>query len=182
MNSRQTSKLLYLMISVLLIQASDLLAQEGSPPELGILDPGTAEEGGEAPDFRLRDLDMNLVQLSELRGTPVVLNFFASWCGPCIIEMPYIQAAHDQAADNGYVVLGVAVQDSRLAIEDMMAGGNFTYPAVIDGDSSVKHAYQVLGPPYTFFIDRDGIIQTVVPGALEQETLDLEIAQLLETE
>ncbi len=174
----------YMLLVVTLLVAvpiADARAQDNDQ-EIGILDPGMAEEGGAAPDFRLKDLNMNLVQLSQFLGTPIVLNFFASWCGPCIIEMPYIQAAHDQAADNGYVVLGVAVEDSRGAIEDMMAGGSFTYPAVIDGDSSVKLAYQVVGPPYTFFIDRDGIIQTVVSGSLEPETLDLEIAQLLETE
>jgi peroxiredoxin len=150
--------------------------------EMGILDPGFAEQGSPAPDFRLKDLDMNLVQLSQYRGTPVILNFFASWCGPCIIEMPYIQAAHEQATDNGYVVLGVAVEDSRGAIEDMMASENFTYLVVIDGDSSVKLTYQVVGPPYTFFIDRTGTIQTVVSGPLEQEELDLQLAQLLDTE
>ena len=103
------------LIAIILLGATALARAQDAGP-VGALDQLTAEVGGPAPDFRLQDLEMNWVQLSDLRGTPVVLNFFASWCGPCEIEMPYIQAAHEAASDGGYIVLGVAVQDSRGAI------------------------------------------------------------------
>lgn len=148
--------------------------------ELGIVAPGVAEPGGLAPDFVLWDMEKEPVQLSDFRGTPVVLNFFASWCGPCLIELPFLQAAHLEAEDKGYVVLGVVFKDSRGAVRELAAAENLTFAMVIDGDDSVGLAYHVLGPPYTFFIDRDGIIIEVISGPLEKETLDASLARLLE--
>jgi len=108
------------------------------------------------------------------------LNFFASWCGPCLIELPFLQAAHLEAEDKGYVVLGVVFKDSRGAVRELAEAENLTFAMVIDGDNSVGLAYHVVGPPYTFFIDRDGIIIEVISGPLEKETLDASLTQLLE--
>ena len=152
---------------------------QSTASELGIVAPGVAEPGGLAPDFVLWDMDKEPVQLSDLRGTPVVLNFFASWCGPCKIELPYLQAAHLEAEDKGYVVLGVVYKDSRGAVRELAEVENLTFPMVIDGDDSVGLAYHVLGPPYTFFIDREGIISEVISGPLEKETLDANLAQII---
>ena len=147
--------------------------------ELGIIQAGSPEPGGQAPDFALRDLDKNIVHLSDFRGKPVILNFFASWCVPCLVEMPYIQEAHLQSEERGYVVLGVAVQDSRSALRSLSESMGLSFPMVLDGDNSVGIAYHVLGPPATFFISEDGKIVSVVAGTIEPETLEQELGKLL---
>ena len=90
-----------------------------APDQLGIIQAGSPEPGGLAPDFVLWDLERNSVRLSDLRGQPVVLNFFASWCVPCLAELPLIQEAHLQAEEKGWAVLGIAVQDSRQAVRSL---------------------------------------------------------------
>ena len=124
-----------------------------APDQLGIIQPGSPEPGGLAPDFVLWDLERNSVRLSDLSGQPVVLNYFASWCVPCLAELPLIQEAHLQAEEKGWVVLGIAVQDSRQAVRSLSKSMGLTYPMLFDGDSSVGLAYEVIGPPATFFID-----------------------------
>jgi peroxiredoxin len=146
-----------------------------------MLQSGAAVAGARAPDFLLKDLDQNPVRLSDFRGSPVVLNFFASWCGPCLIELPLLQAAHLDAADRRYVIFGVATQDSRGAIEALADDMQLTFPIVIDGDNSVTRAYRVIGPPYTFFIDANGVVMDVIPGALKQDRLDQLLDKLINT-
>ena len=147
--------------------------------ELGIVTPGATLPGTKAPDFRLKDLQGKPLQLSDFRGTPVVLNFFASWCGPCLTELPLLQEAHLQAETQGFVVLGVGFQDSRGAIEILAEEMNLTFPIVIDGDNSVGRAYRVIGPPYTFFIDAKGTVIDVIAGAMEQDVLERHLNQLV---
>jgi peroxiredoxin len=154
-------------------------SEADSSVELGVIQAGSPEPGGQAPDFALRDLDKEIVHLSDFLGKPVVLNFFASWCVPCLTEMPYIQDAHLQSEERGYVVLGVAVQDSRGALRSLSESMGLSFPMVLDGDNSVGIAYQVLGPPATFFIDEDGKIVSVVAGTIEEEALAQELDKLL---
>ncbi len=152
--------------------------QELASSELGIVQPGSPEPGGQAPDFALRDLDKEIVRLSVFRGKPIVLNFFASWCVPCLAELPLIQDAHLKAEEAGYVVLGVAVQDSRRALRSLSESMGLTFPMVLDGDNSVGIAYHVVGPPTTFFIDENGKVVSVVAGTIEEEALQQELAKL----
>ena len=158
---------------------ADPVSEQESPVELGVVQPGSPEPGGQAPDFALRDMDKQIVRLSDFRGTPIVLNFFASWCVPCLAEMPLIQDAHLKAEEAGYMVLGVAVQDSRGALRSLSESMGLSFPMVLDGDNSVGIAYHVVGPPSTFFIDEDGKIISVVSGQIEEETLEQELAKLL---
>ena len=146
---------------------------------IGLLENRIAEPGRSAPDFRLNDLDMMPLRLSDFRGTPVVINFFASWCAPCKVELPLLRAAHEQSQDSGYVVLGVSSNDRREAMEEFAFEESLHYPIVIDGDNSVGVAYQVMGPPYTFFIDRKGMVSAVISGELDQKSLDENIVSLL---
>ncbi len=157
----------------------DPASEQESSVELGVVQPGSPEPGGQAPDFALRDMDREIVRLSDFRGKPIVLNFFASWCVPCLVEMPLIQDAHIRAEEAGYVVLGIAVQDSRGALRSLSEAMGLTFPMVLDGDNSVGIAYHVVGPPATFFIDENGKIISVVAGTIEEETLEQELAKLL---
>lgn len=151
---------------------------EPDPTFLGVLDPGLPEPGGQAPDFLLKDLDHNPLRFSDFWGKPIVLNFFASWCMPCLAELPLIREAFLQQEERGYQVLGVAVQDSREAIRSLADGEGLDFPIFIDGDNSIGLAFHVVGPPYTFFIDATGKIVSVVAGMMEEETLEQQLAKL----
>jgi len=163
----------YLLLATLLTPGTS------ASTELGMLESRAAAAGNKAPDFLLKDLDRKPIRLSDFRGRPVVLNFFASWCGPCLTELPLLQAAHLNAARRGYVIFGVATQDNRGAIEILAEDIQLTFPVVIDGDNSVGLAYRVIGPPYTFFIDANGIVMDVIPGAIKWDTLNQHLDKLL---
>lgn len=148
--------------------------QGGSPPATG--EP--------APDFTLRSLDGATVKLSSLRGTPVLLNFWATWCGPCRAEMPDLQAAYD-AANGAFIVLGVNAEGTTTELATRLSRDyrdelGLTFPIVVDSpDTEVFNQYRLRGMPDTFFIDKDGIIRDVVVGPLNQKSLDEKLRALL---
>jgi cytochrome c biogenesis protein CcmG/thiol:disulfide interchange protein DsbE len=136
--------------------------------------------GNVAPDFTLIDLDGNSIQLAALRGRPVIVNFWASWCVPCIEEFPLLRDAVSQHADDGLVVLGIVYQDRAQAASDFMARFGATWAAAADPEGRVADAYGILAPPETFFIGRDGRIAARVLGQFSSQTLDEKVAVIME--
>ncbi|MEO5886773.1 MAG: TlpA disulfide reductase family protein [Anaerolineales bacterium] len=139
--------------------------QPGPPPN--------PKEGFAAPDFTLDLLDGGLLTLSELRGHPVVLNFWASWCLPCRSEMPAIEKVYQRYKDAGLVVIGLNLtsQDSESDVRAFVQEFGVTFPVALDRDGSVRDRYQLLGLPSTFFIDQRGIIRSVVVGGPMSEAI-----------
>lgn len=135
--------------------------------------------GQPAPDFSLADLDGNPVALADLRGRPVVLNFWASWCGPCVEEFPLLQAAAEEYADEGLVVIGVVYQDRAEAARAFMERMGATWPAAMDPGEQVAAAYGVLGPPETYFIARDGTISARQFGQISEASLEAKLAAIV---
>jgi len=129
-------------------------------------------EGFLAPDFTLDTLQGEKVTLSHLRGKIVVVNFWATWCLPCRKETPALEKAYDQYKDSGMVILGVnlADQDSVSEVESFVQEFKLTYPILLDQDGSISNLYQIEGLPMTFFINREGIIRTLVVGGPMSET------------
>ncbi len=129
-------------------------------------------EGFLAPDFTLDTLDGSKVTLSELRGKIVVINLWATWCLPCRAETPALEKSYKQYKDSGVVILGVDLtnQDSISDVESFIQEFKLTYPILLDRDGSVGYLYQIKGIPSTFFINREGIIRTVVVGGPISET------------
>jgi peroxiredoxin len=148
-----------LLTGVLLSGCSSPDSSAGPVTEYG------SEIGKLAPDFELINLDKEQVSLSSLRGKPVLLNFWATWCGPCRIEMPFIEEVHEQRAGQGLVVLAVNVQESPDAVKRFIEGNGFTFPVLLSPGSDVPLAYNVRGIPATFFIDADGVIRDIKIGA-----------------
>jgi len=113
------------------------------------------------------------ITLSELRGQPVVLNLWATWCGPCREEMPTIEKVYRDYKDLGLVVIGLNLtsQDSEQAVAAFVQELGLTFPIALDRDGSVSNRYQLLGLPTTFFIDREGVIRSVVVGGPMSEAL-----------
>lgn len=130
------------------------------------------KEGFTAPEFTLDLLDGGKLNLSELRGHPVVLNLWASWCLPCRGEMPAIEKVYQRYKDSGLVVIGLNLtsQDSETDVRAFVQELGLTFPIVLDRDGSVVARYQLLGLPSTFFIDRSGIIRSVIVGGPMSET------------
>lgn len=129
-------------------------------------------EGFFAPDFTLDTLQGEQVKLSDLRGKIVVVNFWTTWCPPCRAETPALETSYESYEDSGVIILGVNLtdQDSLKDIESFVQEFGLTYPILLDRDGSVGLMYQLSGLPTTFFINREGIIRTVVVGGPMSET------------
>jgi cytochrome c biogenesis protein CcmG/thiol:disulfide interchange protein DsbE len=125
--------------------------------------------GAPAIGFELKSLDGKSLSLESLRGKPVILNFFASWCDPCRDEMPLINELAAAGANGGYSVVGIAVEDTRAALAQFVKEANMSFPVALDLNSTVKRAYRIFGPPATFFIDRQGVIRDVVLGPVTRD-------------
>ena len=141
-----------------------------------------AIEGSMAPDFSLADLDGNPIHLSELRGRPVVLNFWASWCGPCVEEFPLLRQAVERHAAEGLVIIGIVHQDRSEAARDFMERNGATWQAAMDPDDRVATAYGILALPETYFIGRDGIIVDRQIGQFSAASLDEKLAAIIDEE
>ncbi len=129
-----------------------------------------AQVGSIAPDFELKDVNTGqMVKLSELRGRPVWVNFWASWCPPCAEEMPEMQKLYDQYRHSGLALLGVNVQESQEAVRSFTARGNFDWTFLLDPDGKVVDRYMVGGLPTHFFIDEQGAIRAIYAGALSPD-------------
>jgi cytochrome c biogenesis protein CcmG/thiol:disulfide interchange protein DsbE len=155
-------------------QIGVLLAGLGQPAAAPVK---LADIGTIAPDFSLKNLDGEQVRLEELRGRPVVINFWASWCGPCELEMPAIQLRQERYAPD-LVILGV---NAGEPLDDARAFSNrlgLTFEILLDDHEEIQQLYRVLGLPTTFFIDAEGIIQARHIGLLSDRQLDQYIDQL----
>jgi cytochrome c biogenesis protein CcmG, thiol:disulfide interchange protein DsbE len=135
--------------------------------------PGTIKLTGEAKPFSLDDVRAGrpAVSLQALRGRPVVLNFFASWCGPCTREMPALQAMSERYKGRVQFV-GVTFSDRREAAKAVLDRAGATYPAGFDPSmSDVAYDYAVRVMPTTFFIDRDGNLLERKDGEISENQL-----------
>lgn len=136
--------------------------------------------GDSAHDFTLLDLDGNTVQLSALRGQPVIVNFWATWCAPCRIEMPELQEAYTEHAGDGLVILAVNQMEEPPAVRTFFRDEmGLTFTPVMDVDGTVADQYGAIGLPSTFFIDADGVVTAVHRGVLTRIQIDAYLADIL---
>lgn len=148
--------------------------------EPGVIDRDRRPEVGRpAPDFALANARApdRVVRLSDFRGRPVVLNWFATWCGPCRAEIPDFQAAYE-ALGGEVVFLGVNLQESPDAAVGMLDEYGAAYPALLDEEGAVALHYRLPGMPTTFFIDADGVVRAWGAGLIVEETLVEELGKL----
>jgi peroxiredoxin len=124
----------------------------------------SAGPGEPAPDFTLRSNGGTNVKLSELRGQVVMINFWASWCGPCRQEMPLLDQLYQQYADLGFALLGVNVEENPADAERMLKDTPVTFPILFDAENTVSKLYDVTAMPSTVIVDRDGNVRFVHKG------------------
>ena len=147
---------------------------------------GAAEEAATpdmtAPGFTVYDPEGNAVTLESLRGKPVILNFWATWCGYCVMEMPDFQAAYEEFGDQiHFMMVNVTdgYQETEATAKAFIAGREFTFPVYYDLDLSAASAYGVDSMPVTFFIDADGMAVAYGRGAMDAASLRQGIDMLL---
>lgn len=137
--------------------------------------------GHPAPDFTLKTPDGREISLSDFKGRPVIINFWATWCGPCRVEMPHLQAAYEAHQKDGLVVLGVNLteRDNPTDIPDFLAEFGLTFPVVLDESGNVAKTYRIFGQPASVFVDRKGVIHQVFQGPVNEQFINDSVAELL---
>lgn len=156
--------------------------QPRAPAPIHVFVAGTsAQVGAPAPDFTSERLDGGRVRLSQYRGKPVLLNFWATWCGPCQDEMPLIQRASDRYASMGLQVLAVNYQQTDVkTMSAFLKKVDARFPAIFDPSGRIANAYGVrVGLPVSVFIDRTGSISFIQLGQISDSVLEAELHKIL---
>jgi len=150
---------------------------------INVASPRTAVDtpivGRPAPAFDLQTLDGGRLSLADLRGSPVVVNFWASWCLPCREEAPLLTAAAEEYGPQGLRIIGIVYQDSAESARDFMTRYGQTYPGLLDPDGRTAIDYGVFGIPETFFVDRAGVVRGRQVGAVTEDDLRTRIEAIL---
>jgi peroxiredoxin len=134
-----------------------------------------------APDFTLRTMSGPNMRLAEQRGRVVMINFWATWCGPCRQEMPELAKLYDKYKSSGFVLMGVNVDDDTKNAVALAEKLGVKFPVLLDTDKTVSKAYDLSTMPSTVIIDRDGKVRFVHRGYLTgyEDTYDKQIRELL---
>jgi len=139
------------------------------------------EKGDRAPDFELNDLQGNPIRLSDLEGKIVFVNFWATWCPPCRIEMPHMQKIYENYQSKDVVIVGVNLTPSEKnedAVQEFVDKAQLTFPIVLDQTGEVNRTYQVVAYPTTYILDSKGIIKEKYRGAINYEMMENAIAKI----
>ena len=203
-NQQNNSKITLIIVAAVLVAVIALAAvlyntlDIGSKPGLVPMNNGESEEEGSsgiteteenaelpeevpeeeeiplAPDFTVEDLDGNKYKLSDFRGKPVIVNFWASWCGPCKMEMPDFEELYKEYGDKiNFLMVNMTDgnQETKDKASKHISDNGYTFPVYYDTETEAAYAYGVSSIPATYFIDSEGYPVVYGVGALDKETL-----------
>ena len=164
-----------LVLVILLITASLLPAcsKEKSPAKPAAVSASKAVEGSAAPDFTVKDLDGKDVTLSALKGSVVLVNFWATWCPPCKEEIPSMIKLNKAMAGKPFRMLAISIDEGGKDAVNNFFKGSRDLPSYLDPDSSVSQRYGTTGVPETFIVDKQGIIQKKIVGGMDWSAPDV---------
>ncbi len=148
--------------------------------ELGSGSRSEAVPGTRLADFSVPRFPQGTLALREFQGRPLVINFLASWCGPCWEELPYFQQVSERYREKDLVVIGVSVQDKLEYVGEMVGRLGITFPVGLDPTGAVAvGVFKLQTIPMTYFIARDGTIRSVWRGPIDAKSLDREVGRIL---
>ena len=140
-----------------------------------LLTPAWGGDGEPAPNFTLNDADGNAVSLGDLKGQVVMINFWASWCGPCRQEMPLLEQIHRKYEPLGFTLLGVNVEENSADGQAFLKDRPVSFPVLYDPENGISKLYDVVAMPSTVLIDRQGNVRYLHHGykpGYENEYMD----------
>lgn len=175
-----TYKLILTILALVVIIGGGMLLYQNlqDDVDLGALTPTETAGENAAPDFTVTDADGNEVKLSDFRGTPVIVNFWASWCGPCKSEMPHFQAAYEEYGDEIQflmVNMSTAFGDTVAEAEAVLTEGGYSFPVYYDTNAECAYGYGISGIPVSIFIDKEGNIVSSIMGMISEADLERRI-------
>ncbi|MFQ5479935.1 MAG: TlpA family protein disulfide reductase [Thermodesulfobacteriota bacterium] len=135
--------------------------------------------GGPAADFIIKTFSGEEFRLSSQLGHPVLINFWASWCGPCRMEGPALESLYKKFGPRGLVFVGVAVDDTEKGSRAYLKEMGWTFPAGPDSDGSISNLYNVMGIPKTYIVKSDGAVSYIQSGVRPEEFLAGKIEEAL---
>jgi peroxiredoxin len=137
--------------------------------------------GDFAPGFKLESLDGQIISLYQLRGKPILINFWTAWCSPCRGEMHYLEQIYQQWSAKGLVLLAVDLGESSITVREYVANNKLTLSVLLDVDRKVAHDYNISAIPTSFFINRNDLIQRKVTGAFQNvEAVENYLAEIMQ--
>lgn len=166
---------LVLILGLAWIVASRVPLEQRLPPETEAPHPGFL-----APDFQLSTLEGETIRLSDLRGRPVIINFWATWCPPCRAEMPAFVREYKRYKDEGLVILAVNQAESPAQVIPFRQKYGITFPILMDERQQVAGLYRIRALPSTYFVDPFGTIQDMVIGGMNEATVRARVQHLME--
>lgn len=146
---------------------TDKVENGESPPS----DP-SPEVNSLAPDFNLQSVAGESIKLSDLQGRPLLINFWATWCAPCRIEMPALQDRFEKYADEGFAILAVDFNEPAEAVRAFGEEFGLTFDLMLDPGGKIQELYRIRGYPTSFFIDEQGVIKVQHIGVMTEGQLD----------
>lgn len=166
----------YVVIVILLISLP--LPACGQSDSKSVMENVEAKYPKFAP-FKITSFEGEVIDMAKLRGTVVVINFWASWCGPCKLEAGELEAVYSAYKAKGVNFVGIAIDDIEANARAFVKRYNVTYPNAIDSDNSLSSRYQIFAIPTTFVIDKAGLIRYTRRGAVTRGALAQEIEKLM---
>ena len=131
-----------------------------------------------ALNFKLKDLNGKDVSLSDFKGKKILLNFWASWCGPCISEMPDIEKLYNETKGSDLVILTVNLGEDKSTVKSFTDINKYSFTVLLDLDEIVGRQYSIANIPTTFFIDKEGNVVSFVKGSITLEKMKTYISKL----
>jgi thiol-disulfide isomerase/thioredoxin len=168
--------------ALILVASAAWIVFSADPTGAPLKNTSAPQTGFGAPNFALQGIDGKTYTLSELKGSAVLVNLWATWCPPCRAEMPAIENAYREYKDQGFIVLAVNMtyQDDGAAIPPFKKEYNLTFPILLDEKGFVGAAYQLRSLPSSYFINRAGVIsEVVIGGPMAEALLRMRIEQIL---
>lgn len=129
------------------------------------------KEGSNAPNFVLQSVDGERIELKDLKGKGVFLNFWGTWCGPCKQEFPYMANQYEVFKDRGVEIVAVNVAESKIAVKNFMESYGVNFPVAMDKDRQVTEAYDITPLPTTFLINPEGKVIKVIKGTMTERNV-----------